>query len=231
MVVSGDLTQRAKARQFREARQWLDSLPVPVLAVPGNHDVPMYRWAFLERFLAPLRAYRRHFDADLEPVFRDEELLVVGVNTAFHWTVRDGRITRTQLERAVARLREAPARLFKIVVAHHNLIDPPEFGSYRPVGNAAEVVSALAAAGAQLILSGHAHVSYQAGSRQFFPGTGPPVLILHSGTSTSSRFRSHGPKVNGAWWIEVREEGFAVSELEWDAGKWVFGEAGSHGRG
>lgn len=230
MVVSGDLTQRAKARQFQEAREWVDRLPVPVLAVPGNHDVPMYRWAFLERFLSPYGAYRRHFDRDLEPVFRDDELLVVGVNTAFNWTIRDGRVTRAQLERAVRRLAEAPARLFKIVVAHHNLIAPPDFGSYRPLGNAAEVLRALAAAGARLILSGHAHVPYKTGSQELFPGIKPPVLILHSGTSTSGRYRGHGPTANTAWWIEVWEETFEVSELAWEGGRWVSGPGESYAR-
>ncbi len=230
VVVSGDLTQRARPEQFRQAREWVDSLPVPVLAVPGNHDVPMYRWAFLERFFSPYGAYRRHFSADLEPVFEDQELLVVGINTAFNWTIRDGRVSRAQLARAVARLGKAPAGRFKIAVAHHNLIDPPEFGSYRPLGNSAEVLRALAAAGASLVLSGHAHVSFQASSHQFFSDDAPPVLILHSGTSTSSRFRSHGPTVNGAWWIEVGREAFAVSELSWQAGRWVFGPGESHPR-
>ena len=81
------------------------------------------------------------------------------------------------------------------------------------------------------MLSGHAHVSYKVSSEQFFPGIAPPALILHSGTSTSGRFRSHGPTVNGGWWIEVREGDFEVSELEWDQGKWVFGPGESHLRG
>ena len=94
VAVSGDLTQRAKPYQFVEAREFVDRIPVPTIAVPGNHDVPMYR--FWERLLAPYGAYRKHFAQELEPVVRDDEMLVVGVNTAHNWTIKDGRITRSR---------------------------------------------------------------------------------------------------------------------------------------
>src|ERR1700728_3239791 len=77
VVVSGDLTQRAKPAQFRAAREFVDRIPVLTLVVPGNHDVPMYRGLFLERIFAPFQAYRRCFSADLEPILRDDEMLVV----------------------------------------------------------------------------------------------------------------------------------------------------------
>ena len=80
VVVSGDLTQRARKAQFQGARAYLDRLPKPQVVVPGNHDVPLYRvW---ERFLSPLGKYRRHFDDDLEPDFIDDEIAVIGINTA-----------------------------------------------------------------------------------------------------------------------------------------------------
>ena len=94
VVVSGDLTQRAKPEQFRQARAFVDrieALGVPTLTVPGNHDVPLYRvW---ERIFNPFGCYRKYFSPELEPVYRDDELLVVGINTAFGWTLKDGRIT------------------------------------------------------------------------------------------------------------------------------------------
>ena len=98
VILSGDLTQRAKPTQFRAARRFVDEIGVQVLAVPGNHDVPLYR--FWERCLVPLRAYRRHFDSELEPRLADDELLVVGFNTAFNLTLTGGRILRRQLTAA-----------------------------------------------------------------------------------------------------------------------------------
>jgi 3',5'-cyclic AMP phosphodiesterase CpdA len=65
VVVSGDLTQRARAWQFREARDYLATLPKPQLVVPGNHDVPLYD--VVSRFLRPLSNYRRYISEDLEP--------------------------------------------------------------------------------------------------------------------------------------------------------------------
>ena len=87
VVVSGDLTQRAKQAQFEEARDFLARLAPPRLVVPGNHDVPLYRvW---ERFLSPLGKYCRIIDSNLEPTFVDGEIAVVGVNTARSFTFKD----------------------------------------------------------------------------------------------------------------------------------------------
>ena len=80
VVVSGDLTQRARSHEFEEARLFLDQLPKPQVVVPGNHDVPL--WDVLSRFMRPLEKYRRHISKDVEPVHEDEEMVVAGVNTA-----------------------------------------------------------------------------------------------------------------------------------------------------
>jgi 3',5'-cyclic AMP phosphodiesterase CpdA len=95
VVVSGDLTQRARPEQFRQARAFVDAIPVPSIVVPGNHDVPMFRvW---ERVFDPFGCYRRHFSDELEPIYRDDSLLVVGINTAFAWTIKEGRIKLARL--------------------------------------------------------------------------------------------------------------------------------------
>ena len=80
VVVSGDLTQRARSAQFQQARVFLDSLPGPQIVVPGNHDVPLYN--VFSRFLTPLVKYRRHVTDDLSPEYVDEEIAVLGINTA-----------------------------------------------------------------------------------------------------------------------------------------------------
>ena len=89
-VISGDLTQRARNRQFAEAAAFIRALPGPVLCVPGNHDVPLDN-PFL-RVLAPFSRYRRHIATDLEPVHEDEAMIVAGVNTVNLLAVRQGRI-------------------------------------------------------------------------------------------------------------------------------------------
>ena len=77
VAVSGDLTQRARAREFEKARDFLTGLAGPVLVVPGNHDVPLFD--VVRRFVSPLGRYRAFVAEDLEPVHEDEELVVVGI--------------------------------------------------------------------------------------------------------------------------------------------------------
>src|ERR1700730_9132414 len=80
VAISGDLTQRARSEQFREARAFLDALPQPQIVRAGNHDVPLHN--IFTRFLRPLAKYKRYITDDLQPVYSDDEMVVVGVNTA-----------------------------------------------------------------------------------------------------------------------------------------------------
>src|SRR4051812_27172878 len=122
LVVSGDLTQRARNKQFASARRFLDSLPVPRVVVPGNHDVLLYN--LVARWLWPLAAYRRHIDDNVEPFYADGEIAVLGVNTARSFTFKNGRINQGQVLRGYARLDNCDSGLVRIVVTHH-LFDLP----------------------------------------------------------------------------------------------------------
>jgi 3',5'-cyclic AMP phosphodiesterase CpdA len=226
VVVAGDLTQRAKPRQFREARQWVDRLTAPSLTVPGNHDVPMYR--FWERALAPFGAYSRHFSNDLEPTFEDDELFVCGINSANNWTIKDGRLSLARIERLADRLAAAPVGKTRIAVIHHELIPAPRFGSQKILTNAERVVEVLAAQGVALVLSGHLHQAYCARAESYYPGLGSDMLVVHSGTTTSSRGRGCERGRNTGYWIEVAPERLRVVALEWDGAKKQFVERSQH---
>src|SRR5438270_7731495 len=106
LVVSGDFTQRARAGQYRQAAAYLKRLPEPQLVVPGNHDVPL--WDFLRRFLDPLGRYRQFITDDLCPVFRDEQMLVLGINTARAFTHKSGWISDRELQELQRLACEAP---------------------------------------------------------------------------------------------------------------------------
>ena len=197
VVVSGDLTQRARARQFRQARRFLEGLGLPFLAVPGNHDVPMYRvW---ERLLDRYGAYRRHFSRDLEPAFRDDEMEVVGFNTAFNLTIDNGRFTGRQLAGAGERFGPVPGGPIRIAVAHHPLAALPELMGWRTARRGDEALAAFAAAGVDLVLSGHVHVA--AIGRAADHPRGP--WLVHSGTSTSRRGRGSEQGRNSCNWITL----------------------------
>lgn len=215
VVISGDLTQRAKPEQFREARAFVDRFSAPTITVPGNHDVPL--WRVWERAFSPFGAYRRHFSKNLEPLFRDEEMLVVGINTAYNWTLIEGRIALSRLKQVADLMAETPERLFKVVVAHHHLIPPPRFGTQRVLDNAFEAVDLFAGAGVDLILSGHQHQSFIANSEEFYPKGRPPMVILHSGTTTSTRGRGCEKDRNTCYWIELGTELIRVSLLRWES--------------
>ena len=188
VVVSGDLTQRARASQFRAARAFLDTLPKPQIVVPGNHDVPLYN--VVMRFAAPLRNFTRLVNADLQPVFVDDELAVVGVNTARSFVFKGGRINDDQVERARAVMCELPERVTKVLVTHHPF-DVPK-GSEEAdqiVGRARMALERLARCGADVLLSGHLHETYVGRAAERFDIEGLAALVVQAGTATSSRTR------------------------------------------
>ncbi|HEX6530356.1 MAG TPA: metallophosphoesterase [Burkholderiales bacterium] len=164
LLVSGDLTQRARRGQFREARAFLDTLPGPQIVVPGNHDVPLYN--VLARFLQPFGGYRGAIGRELEPGYADDEIAVIGVNTAHGFTFKKGRVSDAQLARLRARL-EGLTQL-RILVMHHFC---PE----------------LCALGADILVAGHAHASRVSASSS---------LVVHAGTATSSRTREEPNSFN-----------------------------------
>jgi 3',5'-cyclic AMP phosphodiesterase CpdA len=220
VIVSGDLTLRAKPHQFREARSFVERLErtAPVLAVPGNHDVPL--WRVWERLLVPYGAYRRHFRDELEPVYRDEKLLVVGLNTSQAWAFKGGRARRRGVERAARLFEEVPADSFRILVAHHHLAVPEGVDCEHASWNGRWAAERLERAGVDLVLSGHLHQTlelYPAG-----PGGFP---ALHTGTSSSSRGRGPETAANTLQWIAIGRERFDVRGLRFDAARGAFATA------
>jgi hypothetical protein len=134
VAVSGDLTQRARNSEFAEARHFLERISAPVLVVPGNHDVPLYDVA--RRFLRPLARYREFVTSDLEPVYVDDEVAVMGLNSARSLTFGRGRLNARQISRAAERLRDVDPRLIKIIVTHHPFDLPDAYGDEHLVGRA-----------------------------------------------------------------------------------------------
>lgn len=213
VVISGDLTQRAKPSQFQQARAFVDRLAADALVVPGNHDVPLYR--FYERVFAPLGAYQRYFDPELEPEFEDDEMLLIGLNTAHGWTFKDGRLTPYALRRVAARLAQAPAGIAKIIVAHHQLVPPQRYDTQRVMSGAQTALDLFSRHGVDMVLSGHLHQAYITTSEAYQPSGRRPVLLVHSGTSTSSRGRGSERHKNTCNWIVVEQDEIVISHLEW----------------
>jgi 3',5'-cyclic AMP phosphodiesterase CpdA len=188
VAVSGDLTQRAREEQFKEAREFLDRLPnVPQIVVPGNHDVPL--WNVFKRFLQPLDGFRRIISEDLEPSYADEEVAIVGVNTARSLTVKHGRINEEQVGRVRELLCWLPDGVTKIVVTHHPFDVPEGTDESELVGRARMAMETLAECGADLLLAGHLHVGHTGHTAKRYNKTGHSALVIQAGTATSSRVR------------------------------------------
>src|SRR3954451_4271902 len=146
VAVSGDLTQRARSYQFKEARAFLDALPKPQIVVPGKHDIP-WRNIFL-RFVSPLDKYRQYISHDLLPFYSDDEIAVLGLNTARSLTIKGGRINAEQIAWVREKLCAYRDEIVKIVVTHHPF-DLPEGHSERDlVGRAKKAMATLAECGA-----------------------------------------------------------------------------------
>jgi 3',5'-cyclic AMP phosphodiesterase CpdA len=188
MIISGDLTQRARSKQFIEARRFLDSLPKPQIVVPGNHDVPMYN--VFARFVTPLEKYKKYITGDLEPFFLDEELAVIGINTARSLTIKDGRINDRQIASVREKMCALDDKMLKAVVTHHPFDLPAGFDEDDIVDNAERAMPQLADCGADVFFSGHLHVSHisQTANRYQLP-SGRNALIIQAGTATSTRVR------------------------------------------
>jgi 3',5'-cyclic AMP phosphodiesterase CpdA len=154
LVASGDLTNRGRRREHEEAHRLLTSLGSPVLAVPGNHDLP---YVFPARFTRPWGEFERVWTT-AEPTHSSSGLLVVGLNSARPYRHQSGGIRTSQLEAAARQLGRAEADAYRVVVLHHHMLGAPwRAARKRPVARRNRVLRALVSAGADLILAGHIH--------------------------------------------------------------------------
>jgi 3',5'-cyclic AMP phosphodiesterase CpdA len=166
IVATGDLTHRGRPAEHERAAAFLQSLGPPVLAVPGNHDIPH---AFPARFTRPWFEFERRWQTT-EPVFRSDELHVVGLNSARPWRHQSGGLHAAALQHASERLGEAPGSALRVVCLHHHLTGAPWRSRKRPVSRRGHVLGALVDAGAELILAGHIHQSAVSERREFEVG-------------------------------------------------------------
>ena len=194
VVVSGDLTQRARSHEFRAARAFLDLLPQPQIVVPGNHDIPLYN--IFSRFARPLDKYRHYITDDLRPFYADEEIAVMGVNTARSLTIKDGRINKTQVAWLREKLCALASNVFKIVVTHHPFDLPEGYEERDLVGRAQMAIGALADCGVALFLAGHLHISHIGHTATRYKAGGRSSLVVQAGTATSTRGRGEANSFN-----------------------------------
>jgi 3',5'-cyclic AMP phosphodiesterase CpdA len=189
IVISGDLTQRAKRQQFEEARQFFDRLgDIPLLIIPGNHDVAL--WRVFERLFKPHALYREIICPDLNPVLKIGNVVLVGLDsTAPRRSISNGRIFQDQLRHCEDTLAAVPEHLTRIVVAHHHFAPGHDRVIDISMPGARKAIDCFVEQRVEIILGGHLHRSYIGNSLDFFPGHNRErgVIIVQCGTTTSSR--------------------------------------------
>jgi 3',5'-cyclic AMP phosphodiesterase CpdA len=197
VIISGDFTQRARVAQFRAAAGYLERLRAAghkLLVVPGNHDIPLYD--VVRRFGAPLVRYRRYISEDLCPWYEDDEVAVLGLNTARSLTFKDGRLNADQIGRIDRAFADVPASKTRILVTHHPLFAMP-IGSgtelSEAVGRHEKAVTAVCQAGVHIALAGHFHRTYAEAARKMVEKAGA-ALVIQAGTATSTRLRNDEPQ-------------------------------------
>ena len=168
VIVSGDLTHRGRSGQHEGAAAFLRGFRRPVLAVPGNHDIP---YVFPARFTQTFRQFERVWETT-EPTYTSQALHVVGLNSVRPWRHESGRIRDAQLERVAERLAAAPDGALRVAVLHHHLIGAPWRSRKKPVARRNHVLASLVRSGADLILAGHIHQAAVSERREFEIATG-----------------------------------------------------------
>lgn len=212
LVVSGDLTQRAKPHEFRAARRYLDTLPKPQIVVPGNHDVPLYN--VFQRFFSPLTKFRRFISGDMQPLYVDDELAVLGLNTARSLVFKGGRVNEKQIEHIRASLCTLDNGIVKVIVSHHPFDLPDGWDEDDIVGRAGKAMHTLAQCGVDILLAGHVHMSHAGHTTVRCEIADFSALIVQAGTATSTRARGESNSFNA---LKVGDGAVSVERYSWDA--------------
>lgn len=187
VIISGDLTQRARKREFLAARTFLENLSWPYLVIAGNHDIPAYDIA--ERFFRPWKRWHRYLGHTLEPIVRAEDYIAVGINTArrsgslFDWS--RGRVSHEQLDVIAKHFDEGGDEILRILVAHHPFWLPEEYRHRHIIGRRDKALKTMQDAGVDIILSGHVHSAYT----HLLGG----LIVSHAGTAISNRLTGNDP--------------------------------------
>ncbi len=198
VVLSGDITQRARPAQFRSAKAFVDRLSAPVLAIPGNHDIALFDlWSRLTR---PYARYAAAFGLELEPVHSTADLLVVGVNTTRAWRHKNGEVSTGQIDRVAKLVATASPRQLRVVVVHQPAAVTEAQDQRNLLRGHRAATRAWSAAGADVVMGGHIHLPYTLAVK----GLARRLWVVQAGTAVSLRTRPGTPNsVNILRWGEA----------------------------
>jgi len=217
VVASGDLAHRGRRQELERAASLLRSLGRPVLAVPGNHDLPYTP----SRLVRPWKAFEQVWETT-EPTTSLPGLQVVGLNSARPFRHQGGALSRAQLESAAERLGRAEEGALRVAVLHHHLIGAPwRAARKRPVSRRNHVLRTLVDAGADLILAGHIHQAAVSERHEFEISSGGErgVVVSIAPGLGQPRPQRHG-EARGLHVYEVEEKCLRIATYVWREKDW-----------
>jgi 3',5'-cyclic AMP phosphodiesterase CpdA len=211
VIVSGDLTQRARRAQFQAARAYLDRLPQPLIVVPGNHDIPLYDVG--RRAVSPMGRYRDMISADLDPFHLEPDLAVLALNTTRPYRWKEGSISTRQVELIGEVFARAENGARRVLVTHHPFIPPPTSPKELVVHGQRAALPVIRGARVELLLAGHLHVGYA----DVVTG-GPGLVSVQAGTAISRRRRGQPNAYNV---IRLVDDGVEIDPQAWDGARFT----------
>jgi 3',5'-cyclic AMP phosphodiesterase CpdA len=214
IMVSGDITQRAFKHEYNEALNFLDRLDYPKIIVPGNHDVPLFN--IFKRFIDPLSDYRKYITEDMYPFYKDDEIAVMGFNSARSFTIKDGKISQEQMDRINSVMKNIKDSVFKIIVTHHPFIPAPDMEPYELIGRGKQALEMFQDCGINLILGGHLHNSFSYDIKRYYMWLDKSIIYAQAGTAISSRNKRGANAYNI---ITVKGNDLYVSIREYSRGR------------
>lgn len=197
VIMTGDLTMRARRREFEAGLGWLQRLGVPVTVEVGNHDLPYFNP--IDRFFRPyhrMTAIERMVERPLDLPGVAIVPLVTTARAQWRWNWSKGKVSKSALERTLALLAEVPSDSLVFIACHHPLIEPETRASAQ-THRGADALAALAEAGAHAVLTGHVHDPFDIAHVI----DGNPIRMIGAGT-LSERTRTTPPSFN-----EIRVDG------------------------
>lgn len=218
VILSGDITQRAQATEFRAASAFVDRLGLPVLAIPGNHDIPLFD--LLTRFCRPYARYTSAFGSDLEPVHASHDLMVVCVNTTRSWRHKQGEVSAVQIERVASLFADAGDTQLRVVVVHQPVAVTRAEDVQNQLRGHAAALHRWSTAGIDLVLGGHIHLPYVLEVH----GLARPMWAVQAGTAVSSRVRKGAPNsVNLLRWrVEPSQKTCQIEQWDYSDAEQAF---------
>lgn len=216
VVLSGDITQRARSAQFAAAAAFMKQLPKRhFVAIPGNHDIPLFN--VFARTFSPYAGFRNAFGDDLEPEFSGDSLRVICVNTTRPKRHKDGEVSPEQIERVATLLRAARAEQLRIVVVHQ----PVHVIRSQDIANLLhghiKAVRTWSSAGADIVMGGHIHLPYVRPLNDHVTELHRRIWAVQAGTAISHRVRHDAPNSVNVVRYQAGQRLCVVEQWDYDA--------------